>query len=613
MKGFRCVHLAALCGALILLGTVKNGRDAATSAGQQAVKAELPLTPPHKGIEGVLVDAFSYLPYEREAELDDTPNATLQINFIGSWPAAPQAALQYAASIWGNILSSPVPIIVNASFSDLEGNTLAQAGPVLYANFSAAPIANTWFAAAVADRLTGSNVGSFPYDITATFDSDAPWYFGLDAHPPSGQYDFVSVALHELGHGLGFVGSGDVVGGLGYWGLGQQGYPVIYDRYARASGTPIISFAKGSAALAAALTGNNLFFASPVTDGARAGISAPAKLYAPATFNDGSSFSHLDELAFPAGNANALMTPRISSAEANHNPGPVTAEIFTDIGWGTIGGGAAPGQPTVTGAVAAGGNLTVSWNFGSGGAPTSHLLVFYSGATPVANVPSGAGNTANIPLPPGVVGTFGVRVTAINSAGSSPPSALFTFTIGGGVPGQPTVTSAVASGGVLNVAWTLGSGASPTSHRLDFYSAGTPVAQVTVGAAINAAIPIPPGVTGTFGVRVTAFNGAIAGPTSAEFTFTIGPACTLPTAPIVSGGVVGGTASVSWQPVAGATSYIVSAGTSQGGTQYLAPTNVGGTLGVSASGLPSGFVAWVRVIAVNACNQQGPATDFLVQ
>jgi hypothetical protein len=174
------------------------------------------------------------------------------------------------------------------------------------------------------------------------------------------------------------------------------------------------------------------------------------------------------------------------------------------------------------------------------------------------------------------------------------------------------VTSANESGGVLTVQWTSGGGAAPTSHRLDFYQGATLAAQITTGAATSLAIPLPPGIQGSFSVTVTAFNGAISGPPSAPFAFNLGPTCTTPAQPTVTGSIVGGTATVSWNAVPGATHYIVSAGASQGGTNFLPPTNFTGT-GVQASGLPAGFTAWIRVIAVNACGQQGPARDFFLQ
>ncbi len=276
--------------------------------------------------------------------------------------------------------------------------------------------------------------------------------------------------------------------------------------------------------------------------------------------------------------------------------------------------GASPGAPTLSGSVS-GTTVNLAWTRSpTGGTPTSYIVQAgtTSGASNLFN--GNVGLTTSLTSPVSA-GTYYVRVRAANDAGVSVPSNEVTLTVGGGggTPGQPTVTSAVASGSILTIAWVAGAGASPTSHRLDFYAGTTPVASVTTGVAPSVGIPIPPGVQGTFGVRVTAFNGTIAGPPSALFTFTIGPACTVPASPNVSGGVVGGTASVSWPAVPGATAYIVSAGTTQGGTQYLAPTNIGANTGASASGLPPGFTAWVRVIAVNACGQESVPRDFFVQ
>jgi hypothetical protein len=187
---------------------------------------------------------------------------------------------------------------------------------------------------------------------------------------------------------------------------------------------------------------------------------------------------------------------------------------------------------------------------------------------------------------------------------------------GGGAPGQPTVTAATVGSGTLNLSWTSGAGAAPTSHRLDFFAGATPVATLTVGPSTSVTIPIPPGTTGSFSVRVTALSGATASPPSAAFPFTIGGGpggCTgPPAAPAVTGGVAAGTASVSWPQVPGATSYIFSAGSALGGTNLFATTNVGLSNQLSASGVPAGFQAFVRVVAVNACGQSAPV-DFLVR
>ena len=163
------------------------------------------------------------------------------------------------------------------------------------------------------------------------------------------------------------------------------------------------------------------------------------------------------------------------------------------------------------------------------------------------------------------------------------------------------------------MSWVPGPGTPAVSHLLNFFSGSALVATLTAGATTTVAIPLPAGINGLFGVRVTAIVGLAASPPSELFSFTLGAGCTPPASPSLSGGVSGGTASVTWPPVAGAASYVLTAGTTQGGTQYVPPTNLGLNTGASASGLPSGFTAWVRVVAVNGCGQQSAPADFLVQ
>jgi Matrixin len=316
-----------------------------------------------------------------------------------------------------------------------------------------------------------------------------------------------------------------------------------------------------------------------------------------------------------SGVSTAVMAATVSFSQCSAGARPLQPDDIAGVQFiygGTTGG--APGRPTVTSATAAGGVLTVQWASGAGGAPIGHRLDFFSGGVLVASITViSPATTFATPLPPGIQGTFAVTVTAGNSAGLSPASAPFAFTIGGGAPGQPTVTSATAAGGVLTVNWTSGAGAAPTAHRLDFFQGGAFLTSVPTGAATTVGIPLPAGVQGSFGVQVIALNGAIASPPSALFNFTIGPSCTPPTSPVVTGSIVNGTASIGWPAVPGATNYIVSAGTTQGGTQILGPTNLGTQTGASASGLPAGFQAWIRVIAVNACAQQSAPTDFLLR
>ena len=61
------------------------------------------------------------------------------------------------------------------------------------------------------------------------------------------------------------------------------------------------------------------------------------RLYAPANYQVGSSYSHLNETTYSPGTPNSLMTPGLNTAESNHNPGPALLGMFVDMGW-VIGG-----------------------------------------------------------------------------------------------------------------------------------------------------------------------------------------------------------------------------------------------------------------------------------
>ena len=51
------------------------------------------------------------------------------------------------------------------------------------------------------------------FDMNITYNNGFSWYYGTDANPPAGQYDLVTVAAHEIGHGLNFSGSAGYSGG----------------------------------------------------------------------------------------------------------------------------------------------------------------------------------------------------------------------------------------------------------------------------------------------------------------------------------------------------------------------------------------------------------------
>ncbi len=266
------------------------------------------------------------------------PTATIDVTYIG-FPGGAQAAFQHAVDIWEGLITSSQVIKVTARWTPLGTGVLGSASAAsVWRDFGGAPIPGTWYPQALAEKLTGGSLNHpDSSDINASFNSTFPnWYFGTDGNPPSGQYDFVTVVLHELGHGLGFFGSMSVSSGTGSWGVGT-GFPFIYDRFAEnGSNQQLINttiFPNPSVALGTQLTSGNIFFDG--TNATPANGGTPPKLYCPGTWASGSSFSHLDETTYPAGNPHSLMTPMIGTAEAAHAPGAVTLAMFEDWGWTT--------------------------------------------------------------------------------------------------------------------------------------------------------------------------------------------------------------------------------------------------------------------------------------
>lgn len=274
--------------------------------------------------------------------------STFIVNYNGFTPQA-QSAFQFAVDIWSNSIESSVPIRVSANFAALPTNVLGGAGPDGFLiNIPGFP-SNVAFPSALGEKLLGEDSDGptgTSNDIIATFSSTANFYFGLDANPPAGQADFVSVVLHELGHGLGFLGFGrvptDVNGNpdpnppvVGE--LRNQGFLSPWDQFIE-NGVPTIltNFADPSAALLSEFTGNNLFSNGPIATSQNGGTKPST--YAPSTFNGGSSYSHWDDSTFPAGNPNSLMTSSIAPGEAIHNPGLVTLGFMEDMGWAICGG-----------------------------------------------------------------------------------------------------------------------------------------------------------------------------------------------------------------------------------------------------------------------------------
>ena len=121
-------------------------------------------------------------------------------------------------------------------------------------------------------------------------------------------------------------------------GASEAAFPFIYDRYVEnGQGQSLLNtglFPNSSTALGTQLVSNNIKFDGPVATANNNKTVVP--LHLPGSWSAGSSYSHLDEGSYPAGDINSLMTPQIGFSEAIHDPGPVTLGMMDDMGWTVV-------------------------------------------------------------------------------------------------------------------------------------------------------------------------------------------------------------------------------------------------------------------------------------
>ena len=270
------------------------------------------------------------------------PDSTIGGNAGATLGAQRLIAFQFAANLWGGLVTSGVTIRVGAQFNPLDCDstsaTLGGAGATTaHRDFAGALRANTWYPQALANSLAGTDLDPTSDDIGATFNSaigtTCPfpnvWYYGLDRNAPGAKIDFVTVVLHELGHGLGFSTLVNLATGQKALGF-DDAYMAFLEDHRTGKLYPNMSNAERVAASTA--TGNLHWVGPNVVAVSRQRLTAGVnpnghvEMFAPNPQQPGSSVSHFSTSLSP----NELMEPFYTVPL--HDVG-LANELLADIGW----------------------------------------------------------------------------------------------------------------------------------------------------------------------------------------------------------------------------------------------------------------------------------------
>ncbi len=272
------------------------------------------------------------------------PRSQFIVTYTNFTPEA-KRAFQYAVDIWSTLITSSVPIRIQANWISDTPGLLGSAGPTSYRyGVDGAQKATAFYPIALAEKIAHRELNNpGEAEIIANFNRNNEWYFGTDGLTPKGQTDMVTAVLHELTHGLGFIGffnttptpSGQIVGQY------LAALPSVYDCFIETGGaggpvrrlvTSQKEFPNNSPELNQQLTGNDLFLNGTIL---RQTTVQKLRLHAKSLFFRSTSIYHLDEDTYPTGNENSLMTSALKQAESVHSPGPLVIAFFSDMEWKT--------------------------------------------------------------------------------------------------------------------------------------------------------------------------------------------------------------------------------------------------------------------------------------
>lgn len=247
-----------------------------------------------------------------------------------------------AARILNESLDITYDVHVGSQFTVLpcsdNGTVLGRAGvPDYYLDYSNGSVVPYALANHILDRdLNGSGL-EIETEFNSALDNQngctagLNWYYGFDSAPENGT-SFLSVVLHEIVHGMGFIGlMGSSAHAPFSWPDGKEGFSLLSKNLGRAGFSATLDEMTRGQRIIAMTSGDRLTWkgdsANSKTSNYSSGVNQnEIQFYAPSSFDSGSSLSHFDVDLAP----DELMEPIYTDTFSDIG---LSLEVLIDMGW----------------------------------------------------------------------------------------------------------------------------------------------------------------------------------------------------------------------------------------------------------------------------------------
>ncbi len=273
--------------------------------------------------------------FRTAADPGDCPTPDSEVGQLQAWPDEAQSAMNHVVDILDNMVNSAVPIVVDACYQpDSSPGSLAFASATESFDGDAGGRTVT-YAAALANAIDGVDNNGDRSEILTSVNSNVSWdYCATNCTVAEDKFDFVSTLVHEILHGMGFAMTFGVDDNDSPT-IGTYGPDItdtfVYTFNGTTEVTKMIDIENNSAELLNAFLGGSgtVVFAGPKTKDAN--DSRSAFIYSTATWENGSSMSHLDD-NHPS-NLGRMMNAATGEGPSSRTVDALTLALLEDIGW----------------------------------------------------------------------------------------------------------------------------------------------------------------------------------------------------------------------------------------------------------------------------------------